>query len=579
MSQIYIKEPATSGKVLLVTTRGDIDVELWCKETPKACRNFIQLCMEGYYDGTIFHRLVPDFIVQGGDPTGTGEGGESIYGKPFADEFHQRLRFTRRGLLGMASAGENDCRSQFFFTLGPTEELTGKHTLFGKVGGPTLFNMLRLGEGEVGENDVPDTVHKILRTEILNNPFGDIVPRQEIREERETTERARAKAQQRRAKRKQVKAVKNFGLMSFGEEAEEEEKAVLTAAVTVSSGTSRIKSSHDLLAVAAAKDKRRRQKARHVTATTPDKDAAQVAVDHPNVGAIEVTPLSPPPIVPPPSVDNEHAPASSTENDHSSVARHGDGDGRDAAAHFDAVMRAAVLRQQAARGVKVDLKTTANTSTDATTAPKPPLKLAGATPEERLAASEREAAELRAALREGRRKRKQSESTEDGAQVSSRGRKPSSDASSYLRNQLSQYGSHSRGDGSKRSRTRREDDTMAMLGRFQSKLAGSAANTNTDTPSSSASAGPIRDDGVKGVDGKAVDYGSAADEEARGWLSHHLRDDSKDYSRGIDPEMDPNSLDLYDPRNPLTERRRQANNKVKKHSHKKHRKHKRRPEA
>ena len=70
-------------QVLLVTTVGDIDVELWSKEAPRACRNFVQLCMEGYYDGTIFHRVVSDFIVQGGDPTGTGHGGDSIYGKPF----------------------------------------------------------------------------------------------------------------------------------------------------------------------------------------------------------------------------------------------------------------------------------------------------------------------------------------------------------------------------------------------------------------------------------------------------------------------------------------------------------------
>lgn len=70
-------------QVLLVTTAGDFDVELWSREAPKACRNFVQLCLEGYYDGTIFHRVVPGFIVQGGDPTGTGTGGESIYGKPF----------------------------------------------------------------------------------------------------------------------------------------------------------------------------------------------------------------------------------------------------------------------------------------------------------------------------------------------------------------------------------------------------------------------------------------------------------------------------------------------------------------
>lgn len=70
-------------KVLLVTSVGEIDIELWSKETPKACRNFVQLCMEGYYNGTIFHRVVKDFIVQGGDPTGTGTDGESIYGAPF----------------------------------------------------------------------------------------------------------------------------------------------------------------------------------------------------------------------------------------------------------------------------------------------------------------------------------------------------------------------------------------------------------------------------------------------------------------------------------------------------------------
>lgn len=70
-------------QVLLITSAGDLDIELWSKEAPKACRNFIQLCMEGYYNGTVFHRVVKDFIVQGGDPTGTGMGGESIYGKPF----------------------------------------------------------------------------------------------------------------------------------------------------------------------------------------------------------------------------------------------------------------------------------------------------------------------------------------------------------------------------------------------------------------------------------------------------------------------------------------------------------------
>lgn len=79
--------------MLLKTTVGDIDIELWSKEAPKACRNFVQLCQEGYYNGTIFHRIVKDFIVQGGDPTGSGEGGESIYGYPFKVNNMQLMPF------------------------------------------------------------------------------------------------------------------------------------------------------------------------------------------------------------------------------------------------------------------------------------------------------------------------------------------------------------------------------------------------------------------------------------------------------------------------------------------------------
>lgn len=74
MSSVYTTEPMTKGKVVLKTTIGDLDIELWAKEAPKACRNFVQLCMEGYYDDCIFHRVIREFIVQTGDPTGTGEG-------------------------------------------------------------------------------------------------------------------------------------------------------------------------------------------------------------------------------------------------------------------------------------------------------------------------------------------------------------------------------------------------------------------------------------------------------------------------------------------------------------------------
>ncbi|NP_957397.1 spliceosome-associated protein CWC27 homolog [Danio rerio] len=235
MSNIYIQEPPTNGKVLLKTSAGDIDIELWSKETPKACRNFVQLCMEGYYDGTIFHRMVPEFIVQGGDPTGTGTGGESIYGRPFKDEFHSRLRFNRRGLVAMANAGPHDNGSQFFFTLGRADELNNKHTIFGKVTGDTVYNMLRLADVACDGDERPLNPHKIRSTEVLHSPFDDIIPR-EIKGKKEKNKDE--------AKKSQSKATKNFSLLSFGEEAEEDEEMVNQVSQTMKGKS---KSSHDLL--------------------------------------------------------------------------------------------------------------------------------------------------------------------------------------------------------------------------------------------------------------------------------------------------------------------------------------------
>ncbi|NXU20096.1 CWC27 protein, partial [Pardalotus punctatus] len=236
MSNIYIQEPPTNGKVLLRTTAGEIDIELWSKEAPKACRNFIQLCMEEYYNNTIFHRVVPGFIVQGGDPTGTGSGGESVYGAPFKDEFHSRLRFNRRGLVAMANAGPHDNGSQFFFTLGRADELNNKHTIFGKVTGDTIYNMLRLAEVEVDKEERPLSPHKIRSTEVLFNPFDDIVPRPNKKLKKDKPEED--------TKKPKVKGTKNFNLLSFGEEAEEEEEEVSRVSQSMKGKS---KSSHDLL--------------------------------------------------------------------------------------------------------------------------------------------------------------------------------------------------------------------------------------------------------------------------------------------------------------------------------------------
>ena len=90
----------------LHTSHGDIKLELFCELCPQACKNFLALCAKGYYNDTIFHRNIKNFIIQGGDPTGTGKGGESIYnGEPFRDEIHQDIKHDKRGILAMANSG------------------------------------------------------------------------------------------------------------------------------------------------------------------------------------------------------------------------------------------------------------------------------------------------------------------------------------------------------------------------------------------------------------------------------------------------------------------------------------------
>ncbi|AUB51909.1 MULTISPECIES: peptidylprolyl isomerase [Enterococcus] len=100
-------------KALIKTNRGDITVKLFPELAPKTVQNFVELAKKGYYDGVIFHRVIPDFMIQGGDPTGTGMGGESIYGESFEDEFSREL-FNLRGALSMANSGPNTNGSQFF---------------------------------------------------------------------------------------------------------------------------------------------------------------------------------------------------------------------------------------------------------------------------------------------------------------------------------------------------------------------------------------------------------------------------------------------------------------------------------
>ena len=119
--------------MVIETNRGMVEVELFCKAAPLACENFIRLAEKKYYNGVIFHRVIKNFMIQGGDPTGTGRGGESIWGKSFKDECTPELKFDKPGLLAMANAGPNTNGSQFFITTVNTSWLNGNHTIFGKV--------------------------------------------------------------------------------------------------------------------------------------------------------------------------------------------------------------------------------------------------------------------------------------------------------------------------------------------------------------------------------------------------------------------------------------------------------------
>jgi peptidylprolyl isomerase len=119
--------------VVLHTSRGDIVIALFTQSAPKACENFIGLARKGYYNGIIFHRVIKGFMIQGGDPTGTGRGGESVWARDFEDEFSPELKFSRPGILAMANRGPHTNGSQFFITTAPTHWLNNKHTIFGEV--------------------------------------------------------------------------------------------------------------------------------------------------------------------------------------------------------------------------------------------------------------------------------------------------------------------------------------------------------------------------------------------------------------------------------------------------------------
>lgn len=245
MSSHYTTEPPPTATALLHTTAGPITLSLFAAQTPLTCRNFLQHVLDGYYDSTLFHRVVSGFVIQAGDPTGTGEGGENIYEQSaafekydaewarlmkkevgekivFGDEGHSRLKFNRRGLVGMAKSDSGGgYGSQFFITLGDCRaELDGRCTMFGRVEGEGIYNVVKVAEGEVVEGtERPMYPFRITGVEVLEMPKGDAWSGMKAREKVVRT------AEEERPKKKKAGGAKRKAgksLLSFGDEGEED---------------------------------------------------------------------------------------------------------------------------------------------------------------------------------------------------------------------------------------------------------------------------------------------------------------------------------------------------------------------
>ncbi|OJJ56579.1 hypothetical protein ASPSYDRAFT_155942 [Aspergillus sydowii CBS 593.65] len=236
MSAHYATEPAPTASATLNTTFGPLHIALFAKQTPLTCRNFLQHCMDNYYAGTIFHRVVPDFVVQGGDPTGTGSGGTSIYEYPefeydpdardpnekvvLRDELHSRLRYNRRGLVGMAKSEDGTYGSQFFITLANTErELNGQCTLFGRIEGDTLYNMLKIADAD----RIEGTERPVYPVKITSCEVGDLGPFAGKVKKRQVVATG-PKAEEKPAAKKKKKTKPGKVLLSFGGDDEESEE-------------------------------------------------------------------------------------------------------------------------------------------------------------------------------------------------------------------------------------------------------------------------------------------------------------------------------------------------------------------
>lgn len=149
------------------TTQGTFEVTLFPDIAPKASENFLRLAENKYYDGTTFHRVIKEFMIQGGDPAGNGTGGQSIWGKSFEDEFSPTVKFDHPGLLAMANRGPKTNGSQFFITTAKTPWLNQKHTIFGEV--TKNYDVIKKLENvPTGGQDRPVEAQKIIKITVIN---------------------------------------------------------------------------------------------------------------------------------------------------------------------------------------------------------------------------------------------------------------------------------------------------------------------------------------------------------------------------------------------------------------------------
>ena len=235
MSTQYASEPNPTASATLNTTVGPIQIALFANQAPLTCKNFLQHCKDNYYADTIFHRVAPDFVIQGGDPTGTGSGGTSIYEYPefeydpeardpnervvLRDELHSRLRFNRRGLLGMAKSEDGTYGSQFFITLANTErELNGQCTIFGRLEGDSIYNVLKIADAE----RIEGTERPVYPIKVTSCEVGELGPLEGKLKDRKTISTA-GKTDKSAPKKKKKAPKGGKTLLSFGDDEGDEE--------------------------------------------------------------------------------------------------------------------------------------------------------------------------------------------------------------------------------------------------------------------------------------------------------------------------------------------------------------------